>query len=1563
MKRFCLLLILVISGVYVSAQTIDTLPADHDAFVDGLIKKFEATKKDNLKDLAKTFEKKVEDGTFTDVHLDNLIATTNQMLKLKGKTSPQLQIVTETYLKLIEIELESERLEDWQEVLMQVMLNSKKGDTKTTTEFLEFSIPLLEKNALFDSKAKSWYMTSDAFSLSYGDRGPVVSAPKTDIMGATPTDTINVYNSGGKYYVFETTWEASHGEVDWTKVGLPKADVYCVFDDYIIDMSKQNYVVDSVFFVYEGYFEAPVNGVLEDKLMSNNKNFPRFAASSEKVPPQQITENIIYEGGFTLAGSKVLGRNEGEESKLTIYKPNSTQKVLTATSEYVTIDRDDKITANDAEVSLYFDNDSIFHPSINLTYTIIEDMVKLVKGETSLSKSKFLDSYHNIEFEADVVTWTLSEDFIEINTISTSGIKPAFYESNEFFSDQKMKKIRGNVSYDPLSILNKYCESYDTQIIPADVYAKLISPTMTEQQAKPLLFQLVQEGFITYDEKTSIIKVKDKVNHYVRANAKFKDYDNISIKSTTDKQNGRIDMKSNDIILEGVDNVPISYATMTEFFPDSGRIIIQEDRDMLFDGMFFCGRVDVFGRENYFIYDSFDMDVPLIDTFILNIPDGDKTDAQGNPLLRPLNTVIEELDGDININIPINKSGRADLAQFPVFTSNEKSKVYFENNNIRNGTYSRDDFFYELDPFVMDSLSHINFHNIVFDGVLYSANIFPEIREPLRVQDDFTLGFFLEAPEEGFALYQGKGTFISDITLNSKGLTGDGKVQYMTADIDATEIAFYPDSLHCVASVFNMGESRGEYEAPKASSSNNKVRWVPYQDTMTIASNPEYPFEMYDKITMNGDLTVTDKRVIGSGVADWDDAGLSSNLFHFKGQEILADTASLEIKSIEGDKVTFNTPNVNAHVNFEENTGFFKSNLKDNPTEFGYNQYMTSIDEFFWDIDEKILEFSMPEGQEVGAEFTSIHPDQDSLTFTAKKVTYSLTTSIMDASDVTEILVADSRVIPGDGKLSIHPHAEMKSINNAIIEADAISKKHRIENVTATIEGKNKMTARGEYIYQPKEGEVQRIDLSEITVIVADSTMIDKKKKNQAPPEHILYGVGDVSQSEQLVVYPNVNFYGDVEFISSLDNPKINGFVRVDFQNDYVASDYINIHTEINPQSLRMNVSEAVNSNGEKVRTGIFISKMSIDPLYTNILNTNVLASDIPLIEATNMLEHRDANNEYAFGNEEKLDNQDMVMKGNILIFNPENNDVYGEGSLDLGLELMGIVDRAAGNVTTNLSEGEYKINATLALPMELDKTVLEKIGYYWFEDNFDQEDVNYENEDLQRQFAEFVSEKTLVKMQDEIATTGFFKKPKEIKESIILTDVDLVYDDVNRRYLSEGKIGISFIGDKEVHKKIEGWVEMGHRMGLNTPDFFHIYLKTGLGDWIYFNFNGTNLEIVSSYNDINSAIKAVDGGKRVVKGENGKSFIYGVSTEYKAKLFLERMKTGEASPANGGAGSTPQIIDFGTEEDDDGPQIIEIGGGTYENGGGTNGTGGFSPDSPFSKPPSQEDEEETDES
>ena len=69
--------------------------------------------------------------------------------------------------------------------------------------------------------------------------------------------------------------------------------------------------------------------------------------------------------------------------------------------------------------------------------------------------------------------------------------------------------------------------------------------------------------------------------------------------------------------------------------------------------------------------------------------------------------------------------------------------------------YHRDRFNYAVDPFVIDSLDNFANEDLLFTGELLAGGIVPDVVEPLRLMDDYSLGFTTRVASGGTALYGG----------------------------------------------------------------------------------------------------------------------------------------------------------------------------------------------------------------------------------------------------------------------------------------------------------------------------------------------------------------------------------------------------------------------------------------------------------------------------------------------------------------------------------------------------------------------------------------------------------------------------------------------------------------------------------------------------------------------------------------------------------------------------------------------------------------------------------------
>ncbi len=202
------------------------------------------------------------------------------------------------------------------------------------------------------------------------------------------------------------------------------------------------------------------------------------------------------------------------------------------------------------------------------------------------------------------------------------------------------------------------------------------------------------------------------------------------------------------------------------------------------------------------------------------------------------------------------------MNHYPIFVSNEDSYVYFNKRSIQDSTLNPEDFYYVIEPFTFDSLSTFTTQGMAFEGALSSAGIFPTIRQPLIVMDDYSLGFTHQTPIEGYEIYDGKAIFSSEIKLSNKGFEGIGTLNYLTATTASDRFLFYPDSLTGIGNYFTLKESPDKYDYPHVQGDSVDIHWA--VDTNLMAVNQMFdPFILYHQSTLKGNLELSPEKLMG----------------------------------------------------------------------------------------------------------------------------------------------------------------------------------------------------------------------------------------------------------------------------------------------------------------------------------------------------------------------------------------------------------------------------------------------------------------------------------------------------------------------------------------------------------------------------------------------------------------------------------------------------------------------------------------------------------------------------
>ena len=1371
--------------------------------------------------------------------------------------------------------ISSGTFDEWSSTLKQLIANLPKGNNKSFQEYIDFSQSLFSKNALNIAPGRTWEITATDFTLDYIDNLPVAIISSTDLLGITNGDTVIIHNTSGKFYPVDKMWYGTKGLVDWSRAGLDPSLVYANFDAFKIDLDKSEYTVDSAMMNYSPFLKKELRGQFQDKLLANNtpdaSSYPRFISYDNNILIDNIADNAALRGAISIQGSKLSCSGTKDSKAMLELKRYDGALGVRAYANTFVIKKFEDIYSPQAEVKVYLGKDSIYHSGLALKYRVSTKQLILERGKDGIARSPYFDSYHQNEMFADAIYWRLDEPTIKLSEIPGAASGASSFESVNYFEKGRLDKFQNVADYNIINKIKKYSEEHQTREIYTEELAKYISSTYVPETIRRTLYKLVEDGFIYYDEGKELVTVRQKTFNYVLNDKKMLDYDDIKMmsepKGTT---NAQIDLSSYNMNVKGVSSVLLSDSNTVVIFPRSDSLIEKKNRDIDFDGKMFAGRIDMYGHGFSLIYDAWKLSLASVDTMLINLPNG-QIDKYGAPVLVPIHSYVERLTGELQIDSKFNKSGAKRNWTYPALTSTDKSYVFYERPSAQNNIYDKNKFFYELDPFVFDSLNKFQASKLEFKGKLVSAGIFPDIIQPIGIQKDLSLGFVTK--RTALPTYGGKGTYTNTISLDNRGLTGKGTINYLPSVTQSDNIIFYPDSTKARGQLFNMqATTYAGVDYPTVEGHDVNVLWKPYSDSMMVKVD-SIPFKMFGKETnMTGTLVLTPKGLKGSGAVDWADANLKSGDISFGKNKMSADTSDFVIKSIDPKKFALSTKNVNANIDFDKQLGDFKSNTDDISTELPYNQYRTSMNEFKWDMSKKSLKFIAPAGSE--ALFTSVHPDQDSLTFTGSTATYTLTDFILKVSDVPYISVVDAKIFPDSGKVVVEPEAKMRTLNKAKITADTLTEFHNFFNVTANIFGKQNYKASGDYSFVSKNGTKQKLNFTDIGVY-KDST------------KHLhTYAKTVVDTSQKFLVIPKVYYRGLVNIVATEEPLHFEGYAKLQLNNPNVKAEWFSIDNRFTPDSSLIYYKDPEDLNHKPATVGIVFGADSSD-LYTSFFQAKKTSKDRNLFLANGIVYYDETTKEFIAGNPDKILNE--ATRGNVIKYNDATAKVYAEGKMDMGLN-FGLVDvQAGGYINTDLIKNEYKFNLLMGLQFDIKDDLLEAMGKTVLANNFSQEDIDYFSDDFTKNIPEFINPKNDKKFSEQMNKDGTFKKPDDFKYTIFFTDLHLVWDKETRSFYSKGPIGISYIGPTAINRTVQGaYLEIGYK---KSGDYMNLYIPGDDDKYYYFFYQNNNMQILSGDRTWMVALNAIDPEKRRTKTDDGKVYQYTVASENKKNTFLARMQ------------------------------------------------------------------------
>lgn len=1364
----------------------------------------------------------------------------------------------------------------WEECL-NFLLGQEETYSTTLNNFLVASINILSGEAVYKTSSTKWVSSNPRYSFMLEEK-PIVRYDETNLICYAKRDSMELFNTTGIFDPVKHIWYGKGGLVTWERGGYGREDIFAVLDGYTIDMSRSDYKAENVSFTNNMVFETHLQGILIDKVKYNkqkeNATYPRFDSYTQNFQIDNIYPEIDYEGGLSMQGAKLVGTGTKEKlAKLKIYREDSL--LLMAHSAYFAF-KSDRVVSNNTGIVIYMERDSIFHPSQSFSYKVPNRELTLSRNDNFTSQSPYYNSYHNIDMSVEQLNWNMNEPYMRFTPPLGSAIGNATFESSSFFNYDYYINLQGMDRAHPLISIRSFARRVGTNSFTATDYANYLrQPVSTVRQQ---LMRLSVMGFIFFDSDTETATLKQKLNDYIAAAVGKIDYDVISFPSSVNAplENAVFNLKTFDLTVNGIPSIQVSDSQNVIIFPWRDRITMKRNRSFVFDGTVIAGLLSFYGQNFYFNYDSFSINLQNVDSMSIKYL-SDTYSNYGFRIPLKVKNAIEHITGEILIDKSDNKSGRKYYSEYPIFKSKENSFVFYEKPEIQSGVYTQEDFYFEIFPFTMDSLDNFNREAMRFDGELISADIFPIFDQTLVLQKDNSLGFLHTLPPDGLPMYKGRGIFKNQVELTNQGFRGIGELEYLTSKTKSEEFWFYPDSTNAEATGFVIEEKTTPVEFPYVYTQNSYIHWLPYADQF-FTYRSDNNFNMFNDTTyLTGNLLLEPTGLSGIGLMDLKNSTLRSKSFTYKAKEIFADTADFKLKSLKGEDFTVLTENVNAHINYTNQSGQFKSNEEFTLVDFPENRYVSFIDYFEWDMKNKNLAMGVSkttapdEDRKVtGPRYISVHPDQDSLNFVSPLAYYDYKENLLRATEVKYIDVADARVYPIDGKIIVEAGAKMRTLINAQIEANRFSKYHMFDSSSVQILSRNNYTGAGDYTYVDALEQEQTIYFSEIYVTDSIQTKAE----------------GNIPSFQEFRLSPEYAYQGKVILDASRKFLTYKGSTLIEHNCDKLHPDWLLFNSVIDPENIYLPVPEQpLNINRNSIFSSIFIYYDSVH-IYPAFLTGRKAYSDNPIVTADGYLFYDKNTAQYKIASMDKLQNRDLP--GNYMSLHREDCQLYGEGKINLGQNLGQMKLTTVGNIRHDINNNNTKANVLMGINFFIADNVI-NIMATEIDSIPDIPASNLNSFLYKKGMEELVGPPMARKLYNELALFGDYKEtPEELEFTLFLNKVTLLWNDESNSYISSGKIEIGSINNIQINKQVDGLIELQIK---RSGDIFDMYIEIDKNTWYYFGYTRGVLQILSSNKAMLDEIISLKPKERKSKVKRGTSFIYLVSTDRKMKRFYDKYR------------------------------------------------------------------------
>lgn len=1474
--RFTIILTFLFSAVF--AQAPKEFPADDAAFVKALGDYVASNNRAEAKLLGANFQKSYLFATTTADQIATAKHIAGVLLQKKAPLYPNFYNYTQLLLTTTTTQHPSNLVKQHLENLDKIISSDSKEAINQFNIYLAYLQSLFTGTALYQDKAKKWE-TEGVYTLAMEGMNPVMKYTNINLVGTTTNDTVIIKDASGQFYPITNEWLGTKGTITWRRAGLDESKVYATFGKHSFNLDKSDLKLDSVTFSFLPYVDGKMTGSFYDKL-SNSKTvaqaFPQFT-SYNIIKLKELSPELKFESGMTLEGKKLFATGiNNERAKLEIKNKAGIVMAEADARRFLILDFQ-TIQADNAGIKFFFiDREKpIFHPSLSFDYSIPKRTIKATRENKAEHKIPVMSSYFNMNFYVDQILWKVDSNYAELNSLSANAEKPSFFESYDYYKEGIENKFRTFVDFDPLGVLKKYCDDYQTMQIPAESAAELMrasSPAIIES----FFYKLMEDGYIYYDRDGGMVTVFDKLMLHVDAAAKMADYDNIRFSSNTMGRIGKILFDRKEVEIYGVKQMELSNKKNVIMRPTSDTVYLSENRGITLKGMLTAGKVNFYSNNLKFSYENFEFSMMRIDSMLLMVPTGEK-DKYGRTYMMEINTPIQAISGSLFIDEPFNRAGVKSDPKYPYFVCNDSSYIYFDKGKFGK-YYPKDSFYYEVFPFQFDSMNTIVTENLKFQGRFVSKNIFKPFNTVMSIQQDLTLGFNITTPEEGLPMYGGKGVFHDSLVLNNSGLRGKGSIDKMSLRAYVSHAYIFPDSIHAVTDSVVIKEDK-KFNLPSMNTGAGKIIWFTQKDSLLIRPEDELYSLHQDAMKLKGFSDIYANKLIGNGELTYKNATLQSEKYTFGKDSVDGFLSSFELMNSEGTSRLVKVKNVFTGIQTSTQLGAFKTTDSTGMIALPASQLQAVSGNFQWDLAKDKFTFYNPN---INKEeyFECLNASLAGVKITASVADYDLNSKNLSAKGVSQVLVADSKIIPAGNAMELDENGTFKPFENAEVILNADSNFHRIANATVNVSGKDNMSGNGILVYNGGDAE-RKIKVEEF---ITKSRQVEKEKGVKAYTKYYISARGEIPEEDKYYVDNKIFYKGNVLFTSEDRGLTLDGYAKMELVKDSLT-EWFKIKQGISLERTYFDIDSLKNEFNQPVLSGIALDMNSLE-LYPMVMRAKNYPNDRMIYQTKGAFKFGPEKGVFTFAQKEILENPKLP--GNFMKFNDDNGiyDITGEFDLAKISPAKWVTYGSAryGGYGTPLM-----VSGTVAFDFFLAPEVNAEFVRFMLDGTAGATGVvTTGNKPMARAFYHLIEDKAAAaNTVADMDRMSMLNLPPNFSYNIVLSDVKLKYDTIEGTFKSIDKVSLMVFGYKPMLVKVDCYLEVGPRPG---NDFVNMYLQLPNGEWLFLRYVGKDLGIISSDTRINDYIAGLKIDRKMLKQGKEKIYEYMPATVSLKDNFISRM-------------------------------------------------------------------------